>query len=219
MKRLTLLIIALSILTACGGGGIADNKKPRIPDGRTLQANVLSTTNYQNKEEVDMDRLVGTINQNIKQPSITTEDIERGLYYAKKEERKVGTPDSWVWVDEGIKSHWISPNTAEDASFVKLDELCHETGGNYVASCVEHEVGDCEYIPESECRCTGSSKWTSEQGCIRINEDEEFVKIESDDFKNGWYSGLSNEKKLNTPFSWVWIHSGKESRWQNPSPK
>ncbi len=220
MKRLALLIIALSILTACGGNRIADQgKKPRLPDAKSLQASVLSTTNHTEKDNVDMERLLNTINKNLKKPAVTTEEIERGWYYAKKDEKKVGTPDSWMWLDEGIKSRWISPSAIEEADYIKLDELCHETGGSYVVSCVEREADDCEYIPESECRCTGYSKLFDEQGCIRVDEDGEFIEIAPNDLKNGWYLGLPNEKKLNTPFSWTWVQSGKESRWQNPSPK
>ncbi|MBN2095866.1 hypothetical protein JW752_00505 [Candidatus Peregrinibacteria bacterium] len=222
MKRFIVLIIVLLFLSACGAEPISmengRQKKPRIPSGKSLQANVLSTTHYTEKDTLDMDRLVDTINQNIKKPVITGEEIERGWYYGKKEEKKIGTPSSWIWTDEGFKSRWISPNVAEDEDYLLLDDLCQSTGGVYAVSCVEHETPDCEFIPQSYCRCPGSSKWADDQGCIRTDEAGEWVLVTSDELKRGWYEGLSNEKKLNTPLSWIWAAVEGGGRWQNQRP-
>ncbi len=217
MSRFLLVITAIFLLTACNQGGTA--KKPSIPQNKTLQASVLESTRYQEKEKkVDMDRLVEKIDEEIKQPDITTEDIERGWYYAQEEEKKTGTPGSWLWLNEGIKSRWISQQAVEDIREAKVVELCHKTGGDYVISCLEREAENCQYVRQSECRCDSDTKWTTEQGCVLIDEDGNFVRVSPDDLKRGWYLGLPNQKKLSTPLSWVCTENGKESRWQNPSP-
>ncbi|MBU1018175.1 hypothetical protein KKA33_04070 [Patescibacteria group bacterium] len=222
MKRFIALIIVLLSLSACGGGPVSlegnPPKKPRIPSSKSLQANALSTAHYTEKDTLNMDRLVGTINQNIRQPVITADEIERGWYYGEKEEKKVGTPSSWSWIDEGFKSRWTNSSSAKEMDYFSVDDLCRSTGGVYAISCVERETADCEFILESYCRCPSLSKWADDQGCIRIDEEGEWVAIASGDLMRGWYEGFSHEKKLNTPLSWVWTAVGRGGRWQNQRP-
>ncbi len=222
MKRLITVIIALLFLSACMSESVSfkDNqrKKPRIPSGKSLQANALSGTNHVKGDSVNIDRLVDTIDQNIKQPVIITEEIERGWYYGKKNEKKVGTPDSWIWLDEGFKSRWISPNALGDIGYQSTDDLCRSTGGVYAISCLERETSDCQFISESVCRCPAASKWAESQGCILTDESDEWVSVTPDDLRRGWYEGGVHEKKLNTPLSWVWVAVGGGGRWQNPRP-
>ena len=195
------------------------DKSPRIPESKALQANVLETTRYnEDKEELDMDQLIEKINENLKQPAIAREEIQQGWYYGKKEDKKLGTPSSWIWIDDGSKSRWISPNSIEEANEMELDELCHKTGGTYIVSCLEREAENCQYVSESACRCFADTAWVDGQGCIFTNAEGKFVQISPDELRQGWYTGLATEKKLNTPLSWVWMDNGKESRWQNPRP-
>jgi len=214
MKRFIALIIVLLTLSACGGEPVSlkdtSSKKPRIPSGKSLQASALSSTD----DDVNMDRLINTINENIKQPVIIAEEIERGWYYGKKDEKKVGTPSSWGWVDEGFKSRWVSPSAMEDEDYLLVNDLCQSTGGVYAVSCVERETPDCEFISKSYCRCPDFSKWADDQGCIAVDEEGEWISVTSSELMRGWYEGAPHEKKLNTPLSWVW--SG--GRWQNQRP-
>ena len=225
MKRLLLVIIAIIFLTGCNSGSDSrasakQSKKPRIPQKPVaMQADLSALKDTEDKEnELDFDRLIERIDKSLEQPTITVEDIERGWYYGSKDEKKLGTPSSWILIDEGAKSRWISPNSIEEVVDIEVDELCRKTAGTYIISCIEREVEYCEYIPESECRCLEDTEWVDDQGCILIDEEGQFVFISSDELKQGWYHGLPNEKKLNTPTNWIWVENGEDSRWQNPSP-
>ncbi len=230
MKRFFLLIVALLLLTACSNNNVGTmsggSSKPRIPDknpsipSKTLQASILETARYnKDKEEVDMDQLLETINQNLRQPVITKEEVGQGWYYGKKEDEKLGTPVSWVWLDEGSKSRWVSPHSIEEADALVLDDLCTKTGGTYIVSCLEREVEDCQYVTESVCRCFAATSWIESQGCVLMDGENKFIQITPDELRQGWYKGLPSQKKLNTPLSWVWMDNGnKNARWQNPRP-
>jgi|GEM_PF-1960801 len=230
MKRAIFFIIALLLLTACTnnqvgmmGGGKSKpripEKKPNIPSYKILQANVLEATRYnEEKKDVDMDQLIEKINKNLERTAITKEEVEQGWYYGEKEDKKLGTPSSWIWIDEGSKSRWVSPNSIEDLDYLKLADLCTKTGGTYIVSCLEREAKDCQYVKESICRCSLDTTWVDEQGCILTDDEGKFIQITPNELRQGWYKGLSNEKKLNTPLSWIWSDNGKDSRWQNPPP-
>ena len=226
MKKILYILLSLFFLAACQGGS-ADltgtskpripQKRPSIPSGKILQANVLGTLNP-TSDELDMKRLLNTIDNNIRQPNISIIDIERGWYYGRKDEKKTGTPSSWVWIDKGDQSVWSSPNTTDETDDVALDKLCESTAGSYAFSCVEREIATCEHIPKSLCRCSEGTRWVDEQGCILLNRNDEFVAVTTDDLKQGWYFGLPNEKRLYTPRNWLWLENGKQSRWQAPNP-
>ena len=226
MKRFLLVIIAIIFLAGCtsSSDGRASakqqDKKPRIPKRTVaMQADLSGLKAIEDEDsELDMDRLIEKIDKSLERQTITAEDIERGWYYAKKDEKKIGTPSSWIWIDEGLKSRWISPNAIEEADDMEIDELCRKTAGTFIISCVEREAENCEYISQSECRCLSDTKWVDDQGCILADEEGEFIKINSEELKRGWYFGLPNEKKLNTPINWIWVENGIDSRWQNPSP-
>lgn len=218
MKKILIILTAL-FLTACSGSGktAPQAKKPSIPTGKIMQANVLGATDIKksDKASADVEKLVKEINKNIEQENITAQDIKRGFYYVSlKDEKKLGTPDSWIWVDDGAKSRFISPNAKESAKEMQADELCRKTAGTYTISCAEKVTENCEYIPKSECRCAEDSKWLDDQGCILTNGSN-FIKITAEDLQKGWYLGLNSEKKLDTPPSWVWLENGKESKWKN----
>jgi hypothetical protein len=229
MKRLIIFFISAFILSACSSedlsGTQASTKKPRIPRTPVAQANMeadlLGSTKTQiadkdENEDEYMKGLLGRINQNLEQRNITLEDIDRGWYYGSEDERKWGTPAAWIWVNEGSKSHWISPSALEQEKDMESDQLCRGTGGYYVISCVERDLPHCEHISTSECRCSDGTKWVDDQGCVVWSSDNGFVEITQDDIKQGWYLGTKNGKKLNTPTSWILSENGSNSRWQNP---
>lgn len=224
MKKIILIIVSLLFLTACNSSRIARfEDRPKIPKPKPsipkmVQANLLDSTDTARAEGPDMERLVERINKTLTKPSVTSDDIERGWYYGDEDEKKFGTPTAWIWVDERSRSRWTSPNAVEISEDIENDELCRKTAGVYVISCIEREVEHCEYVPESTCRCSSDSKWVLEQGCIKTDDNEDLVSIAPDELMAGWYLGLPNEKKLDTPLNWIWVEKGKDSRWQNPSP-
>ena len=219
MRLCSLVIVSAFILTACGSGFTATEitRKPKMP----AKASVLEYRNaaIQNLDVEDMEMLLNEIDKDLNRPNITEQDIRRGWYYGLETDMKYGTPTSWIWVNDSKESRWISPNIIEESDYEEEKILCDETAGKYIVSCIDTEVSDCEYIPETECRCIESSIWVDRQGCILTDEEGELVSVSQNELSQGWYLGLPNEKKLNTPSAWIWAEAGKDSRWQNPYPK
>ena len=233
MKKILLILISVLFLTACGGGdtenivsGLDDPAKPRIPirrptfpDQEKFQANALDKLRDSNSiSNLNMGRLIDTINENVSQPNITIQDIERGWYLGGENDKKDGTPSTWAWFDKGVDSAWISPSSLDKIDDNNLDKLCRSTAGTYAFSCIEREFPGCEHIANSLCRCSDQTNWIEKQGCIFLNKDLKPIAISPSDLDRGWYYGLPNEKKLNTPTNWVWMEGGQKSRWQTPSP-
>jgi hypothetical protein len=218
MRFLSLIIASVILLSGCGASAQTLNqkegKKPHIPQ---LKASILSADTSGLGTE-DMEKLLDDIDKELNSPNITEEDIRRGLYYASENDKKYGTPSSWIWIDDGDKSRWMSPNIMEQTDISELKDLCVKTAGSYVISCLDTEVPGCEYTAKSRCNCIENSKWDEQQGCILTDEKGEFIPISQDELMRGWYNGLPNEKKLDTPLSWIWVDAGQDSRWQNPSP-
>jgi hypothetical protein len=218
MRFLALIIASVILLSGCGMSPQAldqgAKKKPRIPE---LKASVLSADTG-GLEVEDMQKLLDDIDKELSSPNITEEDIRRGWYNASEENKKYGTPSSWIWVADGDESRWISPNMLEQADVSELKDLCVKTAGTYTVSCLDTEITGCEYAAKSQCHCIENSKWNEQEGCILTDEEGEFISISQDELMRGWYNGLPNEKKLNTPVSWIWVDAGEDSRWQNPSP-
>jgi hypothetical protein len=222
MKRLFLASIAIIVLTACSPSDQANlngGKKPGLPkkpaiQQNNLQANLLGAVN--DKNDNDIGGLVDRINKNLEQKNITDDDIKRGWYYGSADEKKWGTPSNWIWINEGYQSSWISPNALEQQKDIKTDALCRKTAGHYVISCIERDLPHCEHIAQSKCDCSDGTKWVDNQGCVLIDDKDEFVKITPDELKQGWYSGAQNAKKLDTPLSWIWLDNGDKPQWQNP---
>jgi len=218
MRFLALIIVSLFLLIGCGTppqafDATADDKKPRIPN---VKASILDadTTNL----EVDeMEQLLEEIDKELNAPNITEEDIRRGWYYGSQEDKKYGTPSSWIWVASSDEPRWASPNILEESDYLEAKNLCEQTAGVYSISCLDTEMLDCEYVAKSECRCSYDTEWQDEQGCILVDEEDEFISISQDELRRGWYIGLPSEKKLNTPSSWIWVEGGQNSRWQNSS--
>lgn len=232
MKKIFFIFLSLFFLAACSGGQ-ADltsfsnvrtkpaipQKKPAIPTEKSLQANVMGALGQTQKiDEVDMARLLRTIDTNISQSNITTQDIERGWYFGRFDEKRVGTPLTWFWISKGNESIWASPGAADESDDLVVEKLCQSTAGTYAFSCIEREIPTCEHIAKSLCRCIEGTQWVDKQGCIALDSQGELAGISSDDLKRGWYLGLPNEKKLDTPNGWAWLENGKQSRWQSPNP-
>ncbi len=215
MRLCSLIIVSMLFLTSCGTSlDIAEaERKPKIPPARAYH-NVADSLDVD-----DMEKLLEEIDKDINRPNITEEDIRRGWYYGLETDKKYGTPSSWIWAYDGKESRWISPNIIEESDYEEEKSLCDETAGEYIVSCIDTEVVNCEYIPETECRCIEGSGWIDREGCILMNEDGEFLSITQAELAQGWYFGLPNEKKHNTPSAWIWLEAGKDSRWQNPTPK
>ncbi|MBN1258203.1 hypothetical protein JXA05_00390, partial [Candidatus Peregrinibacteria bacterium] len=195
-------------------------RKPRIPDPADLKASVLSAGDRASSKATiqEMEAVLQQIETEMNRPNITVDDIKRGWYAGAQAEKKYGTPDGWVFVIVNGESRWASPNFLDESDEVNAKELCKATAGTYILSCFESDKTDCEYVPESECRCIDGSRWHDKQGCIRMDTDGHYVSISPEDLRRGWYQGLPNEKKLDTPENWVWRESGRDSRWQNPNP-
>jgi len=230
MKRALIIFAALLFLASCGNGDVAQlgpettkpgipQRKPSLPSQKSLEANALGT-HYVNprKEDLEMQALIDRLDNNIARPNITIEDIKRGWYTGQVHEKKIGTPNSWLWIDRGPKSVWSSPSALDETEDQAKDTLCRQTAGFYAFSCIEREYAGCENIATSICRCPDQTKWIDKQGCVLLNNRGESVVITPNDLKRGWYYGLNSEKKLDTPAAWMWLEAGKDSRWQAPNP-
>ena len=159
--------------------------------------------------------LFDKIDLELNRPNITREDMERGYYVGKKSDKKYGTPDSWRWAkEEGGK--WMNEEIARRKVYIQERSLCRKTGGKYFLSCMDTEVKDCEYVPETYCLCRESSKWDDHHGCLQADGEGGFIFISGEELKRGWYLGGVSDKKKNTPLPWVWKDVGPQSRWQNP---
>ena len=228
-----MLLTVIIILSACSTDNNSqisqeNPNKPKIPQRpqiaqANLEANLLGSTVVQNEmqeknssPETDMSALIDRINKNLEQSNITVQDVERGWYYGSENERKIGTPNTWIWVNEGEKSHWISPSALDQQKDIRDDKLCRETGGYYVISCLNRDLPLCENIPKSECKCQDNTTWLDLQGCILIDKDGKYIEINDSEINQGWYAGPINGKKFNTPSNWIWAENGSDSKWKNP---
>ena len=163
-----------------------------------------------------IDALMADIAGQIHQPNVRKDDILRGWYLASESEMKYGTPTTWVFFEDGENSKWMSTNVIDERELVDEKTLCESTAGRYTSSCLDTTDADCEYVGESYCYCSEGSGWNSEQGCIQTTDRGSFVSINSAELKQGYYLGLPNDKKLNTPEDWKWREAGRQSMWQRP---
>ena len=215
MKHLVLLL-SLVVLTSCGGGISSEVAVSEEEAALPLQADLFEVTE-EAEELVDyekVDVILADISAQMEQPNILKSDILRGWYLGSELEKKYGTPDTWIFVEDGAHSKWMSPNVLETEDLTDDRQLCRSTAGTYYASCLESSDSDCEYVDESYCQCLAGSQWKAGQGCILATERGTFVSINSAELEQGWYYGLPNEKKLNTPSDWQWVEHGRESVWK-----
>lgn len=181
-----------------------------------LQAQVISASYIEPTDvdyEVINDRLA-ELRKQLTQPNVVREDILRGWYLALESEKRYGTPDTWVFVEDGSRSRWTSPLALEAAALSQATDLCQQTAGHYVVSCLDSADVNCEYVSESFCQCPLKTRWHQQQGCIQVTERDSFVAITAEDLEKGWYFGRQSEKKLNTPSDWSWSVAGKNQLWK-----
>lgn len=161
----------------------------------------------------NVDELIAQIDQQIDEDSISKQDIERGWYPAVGNAKKLGTPKSWKRVTYLNQDYWVSLRS-ENLLYKTVEaSICEASGGQYQFSCIETELAECEYIPESNCLCSDETKWSKEQGCLLIDETGDWISITLDELSKGWYLGKKNEKKKGTPQHWRWIDWGDDARW------
>ena len=220
MKYLSLILFSFIILSSCDGN--TPSEFENVAKGevkQAVQANVLSSAaaaEYALDYE-KVDQILSDISDEINQPNILKSDVLRGWYIGSESEKKYGTPDTWIHIDDGENSKWISPNMLEEESMTDVRQLCKGTAGVYFVSCLETSDAECEYVGESYCECSAGSRWKDEQGCIQITERGSLVSINNEELNRGWYFGLPNQKKLNTPANWVWVEEGRKSVWRIPN--
>ena len=196
---------------------VIETKKPKIP----LKASVLDATAQKPSlpkpalpNETEM--ILAEIDSQIEPENITAEDIRRGWYFGYKKEKKYGTPELWVWIDDGENSRWISPAVMEEEARKEDKKLCASTSGVYAFSCLDTESENCVYVAETSCQCPEKTKWVDGSGCIMTDKEGDYVAITPEEFTRGWYRGLPHQKKLNTPSSWIWADVEGGARWKNP---
>jgi hypothetical protein len=212
----TIVVLIAVVLTSCSGRQSGNTaQKNTEGNGKMAQADIMAGTvgSELNTDYEKSDKLLADISRQLSQPNILKDDILRGWYLGGKNDRKFGTPDTWIFFEDGENSKWISPNSIEEEDLIDGRELCRKTAGTYFASCLQTSDPDCEYVEQSYCQCLAGSAWNEKQGCILTTERGSFLSINSAELEQGWYLGLPNEKKLNTPSDWVWVEKGKESVW------
>ena len=233
------IIVCILLLSACAGSSDTNEvsmnqevathttpklpsqpeiKKPKLP----LKASVLDATAQKPSlpkpaipDETAI--ILAEIDSQIQPENITAEDIRQGWYYGYRKEKKYGTPETWMWIDDAEDSRWVSPTVMEEESRKEDKRLCTSTSGVYALSCLDTESIDCRYIAETSCQCPESTKWVDGSGCILTNKEGAYVPITAEEVSLGWYRGFPHQKKLNTPSSWIWTDSEGGGRWKNPS--
>jgi len=213
---LTIVILISVILFSFGGSQAGNTADTKVKESSSLvQADIMAVAGGSelNADYKKADDRLAEISKQLSQPNILKDDILRGWYLGAKKDRRFGTPDTWIFIEDGENSKWISPNSLDEEDLIDDRELCRKTAGTYFASCLQTSDSDCEYVEQSYCQCLTGSAWNERQGCILTTERGSFVSINSAELEQGWYLGLPNEKKLNTPADWVWVEKGKESVW------
>lgn len=163
-----------------------------------------------------LETFMADLSQDLDQPNILKQDILRGWYLGNENEKKYGTPNTWIFQENGAQSRWISPNALDEAKVILENELCRDTAGQFKASCLDTAEDQCEYVGASYCECPQDTQWHGQQGCLLINEDGSFVALNAQELEQGYYWGLPNEKKFNTPENWLWTENGPQSAWHLP---
>jgi len=163
---------------------------------------------------LNLEQLKADLSIDFEAPNILKEDILRRWYFGTKEEKKFGTPDEWIFIDDGEQARWVSPDAVEESHNYNLRDLCMATAGRVVESCLKSSGISCQLIEEAQCECAEGTKWKDEQGCILTNTEGLYISLNQSELAQGFYLGLPNQKKLNTPDDWGWVEAGKNSAWR-----
>lgn len=196
---------------------IPQKVRPQLPKPKAQVLPVLEMPAPAVNEEVENDQWLVAIEESVETPTISEEDILRGFYYARESEKKQGTPTVWVFIEDGENSRWSSPNVLTSSDEIEKQVLCEDTGGTYIPSCLNSESETCAYIPKSECRCAEGSAWNFKNGCLKMDEAGEPIRITAEELGQGFYEGKRSEKKLGTPENWIWSEEGHAYQWQDPT--
>ena len=219
MKYLILILFPVFILTSCSGDKVDEFENIAFPDGEeTVQAEAAGALGFSDyaADYEQLDAIRADITAQLYQPNILKSDILRGWYLGGKGDKKYGTPDTWIFVEDGENSKWMSPSMLEEEVLSDDRLLCTETAGDYRTSCLQTSSEACEYVGESYCECGEGTRWKDGQGCILTTGRGSYAAVNSEELAKGWYFGLPNQKKLNTPADWVWTELGRKSVWQKP---
>ena len=216
--KLLLIILIVTILTALTTAGYGDMSLPEPVEREVLHASASVSSGYIDSQVdyEEMEKKLAELRKLLNQPNILKSDIERGFYVASESEKRYGTPESWVFVEDGDNSRWVSQGVLEEEHIREAQSLCLNTGGEYYLSCLDSSDPDCEYAIESYCECRYSSSWNDEQGCVLTGSRGTFVAITPEELEEGRYAGTINEKKLNTPSGWFLEGEGRDSFWRRP---
>lgn len=227
MKFRLLPTLMLSFLfTACGNqpSQELENKKELALGLEQLQANltqqIQNASMHQGEEEItivdeedEFERVVKSLKKQSHIPNITEQELQQGWYPAAPEEKKYATPRSWVYDEK--KERWIHPDLMQQETISQEELMCRRTGGTYTKSCIELETtNQCQYIPQSTCQCPEKAQWDSAEGCLQVNEQGSLQAISKKELEQGYYNGLSYQKKKGTPSVWIW--NPEKSIWHSP---
>lgn len=207
---LSVFVISLSLILP---GGKAEYLSS--PEKKTTSTSSSSTATFSLEASYkQMAELQANLSQAMEQPNILKEDILRGWYLSSEENKKYGTPEDWVFVEDQSESKWMSPFLLEEADTLTDRMLCKLTAGQYTPSCLESSEVTCHYEVENTCQCSEGTAWKAGEGCILLGKRGGFMAINSTELEQGFYLGLPNQKKLNTPPGWSWKEEGKNSAWR-----
>ena len=210
--KFLIVLVIVTILTALSLRG--SENQIEVPSD-SLTADVVSFAEVDSFVDYDeVEDQLAELRRQLSQPNILKDDILRGWYMASESEKRYGTPDNWIFLEDGENSKWISPNVLEEEELIDNRLICEGTAGHFVSSCLDSTDTECEYVSESFCECSYGTKWKVDQGCILTNLKEVYVSINAEDLEKGWYFGLPNERKFNTPSNWIWLEAGRKSIWQ-----
>lgn len=218
-RTLLLILISISLLTACGKEEVSVQEKEIPFELKQLQANLTQKiqSKENNQEDEDFQKIIESLKKQSHIPNITEEELERGWYYAEEGVKKYATPDSWVYEPaQGNESgRWIHPDLMEKQVVASEELLCKKALGTFVKSCNELETGNqCEYIEQSTCQCPEGTLWDMQEGCLKVDADGIWLVIQQKELEQGYYSGLNSEKKKGTPESWLW--NPEHGIWHSP---
>lgn len=223
MKKILLLtFIGVLVLSGCTrtihekkaqDPVVREDSLSKIPS-KHLKASLLESLPG-SLDGADDESLLQAIDQSIQNPGITDQDLERGWYLGQQHEKRTTTPDTWIWVDRGVRSVWVRPGVVPDNPLEEQASLCTLSGGYFQYSCYDFQTPRCEYVGKSRCKCAPTTRWLDEQGCVLIDDLTDFVPIANSELVQGWYAGDITMKKKDTPGNWIWMNQG-QPRWQNP---
>jgi len=222
MKRFELLIVVLFLLSGCGQKILEVDIPTETDNGAQIEKENLATASLLSakpqkpslSDEQITDIQIREAQKIGKEVPVSEADIRRGFYYGTQDEKRYGTPVSWIWVSDGDKSRWSSAEAEKLHRQDDMRQLCKGTDGEFTESCIDSERMKCDFESETGCACPEETIWNPKEGCLRIDIEGKLVLISNEDVQRGWYAGTRSQKKKGTPINWIWGND----RWQSPPP-